>query len=77
MHLSGGCNRTFLLREEAPEHHDLPDANNKQQKGLSDGPDGHTLKEVLCFGAVLGLPQSVPRLRLSHGLHQLVNSDAR
>lgn len=46
--LSGGCHRAFLVSEEAPGHHDLADADDEQQDGLSDGPVGHPLEEFFC-----------------------------
>lgn len=75
--LSSGCHRAFLLREEAPEQHDLTDADDKQHDGFTDRPVGHPLEEMLCFCAVMRLSQSVPCLRISHHLQDLVNGDAR
>lgn len=75
--LSGSCHRAFLVREEAPEHHDLADADDKQQDGLPDGPVGHALQQVLCFCAVLRLSQPVPRLRVHHHFQDLMNGDTR
>lgn len=54
----------------------MADADDEQQHGFSNGPVGDPLEEVLRFGAVVRLPQPVPRLRLTHRLQDLVNGDA-
>lgn len=75
--LSGSCHGAFLVREEALKHHDLTDADDKQQDGFSDGPVGDALQQVLCFCAILCLSQPVPCLWVSHHLQDLMNGDAR
>lgn len=75
--LSGGSHRAFPLTEEAPEQHDLTDADDEQQDGFSDGPVGHPLEEMLRFCAVMRLSQPLPCLRVSHHLQDLMNGGAR
>lgn len=74
--LSGGCHSAFLLCKETPEQHDLANADEKHQDGFTNRPECHTLEEMLCFDAVVRLPQPVPSLRLSHHIEDLVNRDA-
>lgn len=74
--LSGCCHGAFPLCKEAPEQHDLANADEKQQDGFTNRPECHTLKEMLGFDAVVCLPQSVASLRLRHHVQDLMNRDA-
>lgn len=75
--LSGDCYRAFLLSKEAFKQHDLTDTDDKQQDSLSKGPVGDALQKVLRFCAVVCFSKSVPRLRVSHHLQDLMNGDTR
>lgn len=75
-HLSFSGDTSFLVTKEASEHDDLADADDKQEEGLPYGPVGDSVLEVFCPDAVLGLPKSVPCLRLHNHLQDLMDRHA-
>lgn len=56
------CHGAFLFAEETLEHHDLTDANYKQEDSFSNGPVSDTFQKMLRLHSIVSLSESVPSL---------------
>lgn len=63
----------FLFAEERLEHHDLTDANYKQEDSFSNGPVSDTLQNMFRLQSIVSLSESVPSLWFSRHLQDFMN----
>lgn len=74
--LCAGGNTGFLLIEETLKHKHLANTDHKQDDGLPNGPNVHTLIQIFSPESVLSLSKTIPGLRVWNHFQDLMDRQA-